>query len=147
MAMYGVSGRATVVGTNARAIASVFGIASISGAIREIGVVNTTSTAVAVGVIRFSAATNVGAGLTEFKYDDQSVSPSLTGFAGHTGDGTTTGGIIRHAVLPAAVGAGIVWTFGGASGLTIPAGTANGVGIYIPTGTGQICDYWIDWEE
>jgi len=146
MAMYGVSGRATVVGTNARAIASVFGVASKSGTIREIGVVNTTSTAVAVGVIRFSAATNVGAGLTEWKYDDLSSDPSLTGFAGHTGDGTTAGGIIRHAVLPAAVGAGIVWTFGD-TGLKIPAGTANGVGIYIPTGTGQICDYWIDWSE
>lgn len=147
MAMFSVAGRATVVGTSARAIASVFGIANVGGFIREVGVFNTTSTAVVVGLIRFSAATGVGAGLTEAKWNStHNFTPNLTGFAGHTGDGTTAGGTIRQASLAAAVGAGVIWTFGG-PGLEIPPGTANGVGIYIPTGTGQICDYYIDWEE
>jgi hypothetical protein len=29
----------------------------------------------------------------------------------------------------------------------ISAGTANGVGIICPTGTGQILDYYFDWDE
>lgn len=146
MARFSVAGLATVVGTSARAIASVFSPATGRGTIREIAVANTTATAVTVGVIRFSAATNVGAGLTEAEYDTNGNVPLCTGFAGHTGDGTTSGGAIRYFQLGAAVGSGIVWTFGG-DGLVIPEGTANGVGIYIPTGTGQICTYEITWDE
>lgn len=146
MARYSVAGRGTVVGTNVRAIASLFSTASGIGIIREISVANTTSTAVCVGVIRFSAATNVGAGLTEAKYDVNAFPPTCTGFAGHTGDGTTTGGTIEQVSLGAAVGSGWVWTFGD-EGLRIDIGTANGIGIYIPTGTGQILDYKICWTE
>jgi hypothetical protein len=29
----------------------------------------------------------------------------------------------------------------------IQPGTANGVGIIIPTGTGQVLDYYFDWDE
>lgn len=146
MARFSIAGRATVVGTSARAVASLFSPATGRGTIREISVANTTSTAVCVGVIRFSAATNVGAGLTEAEYDTNGNAPLCTGFAGHTGDGTTSGGTIEQVSLGAAVGAGWVWTFGG-DGLVIPEGTANGVGIYIPTGTGQILDYKICWDE
>lgn len=147
MSRYSIAGRATVVGTSARAIASLFGIAGIGGWLVECGVCNTTSTAVAVALQRFSAATNVGAGLTEAEWDsDIAPAPQLTGFAGHTGDGTVAGGFFRHAPLGAAVGATHIWTFPPRS-LLIQPGTANGIGIVIPTGTGQICDYWFDWEE
>jgi hypothetical protein len=124
----------------------LFSPATGKGVIREIAVANTTSTAVVVGVIRFSAATNVGTGLTEAEYDTTNCVPLCTAFAGHTADGTTSGGAIRAFQLGAAVGSGIVWTFGG-DGLVIPEGTANGVGIYIPSGTGQICTYEITWDE
>jgi hypothetical protein len=146
MARFHISGVATVVGTSARAIASLFAPATGKGIIREISCSNTTSTAVIVGVIRFSAATNVGAGLTEAEYDTGGNVPLCTGFAGHTADGTTSGGAIDVFQLGAAVGSGIVWTYGG-DGLIVPEGTANGVGIYIPSGTGQICTYRITWDE
>jgi len=146
MARYSIAGRGTVVGTNVRAIASLFSPASGAGSIREIGVANTTAVAVCVGVIRFSAATNVGTGLTEAEYNTLKAVPVCTGFAGHTGDGTTSGGTIVQTTLGAAVGSGWVWTFGD-EGLQIPEGTANGIGIYIPTGTGQILDYYIFWDE
>lgn len=146
MARFSIAGRATVAGTSARAIASLFAPATGRGSIVEISVANTTSTAVCVGVIRFSAATNVGAGLTEAEYDTTGNAPLCTGFAGHTADGTTSGGTIEQVSLGAAVGAGWVWTFGN-GGLQIPEGTANGIGIYIPTGTGQILDYKICWDE
>jgi hypothetical protein len=142
-----IAGRSTVIGTAARAIASLFGIASKGFRLREVGIFNTTTTAVAVALVRFTNATGVGAGLTEVVWDpgvDQ-LAPSVTGFAGHTADGAI-GSPIRQATLGAAAGAGIIWTFPD-SGILVVPGTANGLGIICPTGTGQILDYYYDWEE
>lgn len=142
-----VAGRSTVVGTSARAIASVFAIASKGFRLREVGIFNTTTTALAAALARFTAATNVGTGLTEVTWDggiDQAA-PSITAFAGHTGDGTV-GGVLRYATIGAAAGAGVIWTFGD-SGIVVPPGTANGIGVICPTGTGQILDYYFDWDE
>jgi hypothetical protein len=100
---------------------------------------------VSVAVARFTTATNVGTGLAETAEDDPDQTALATIFAGHTGDGGV-GGVVRQASLGAAVGAGIIWTFGG-NGLEIPAGTGNGVGIITPTGTGQLCDCYIVWDE
>lgn len=145
MARYSIAGRSTVAGTAARAQFSLFAVAAVSCRIREIGITNTTSTAFAAAVAFFTAATNVGAGLTETKWDPLSAAASCTGFAGHTGDGTA-GNVVAQASIGAAIGAGIVWTFGG-DGLLIPVGTANGVGVIVPTGTGQITDYWLVFDE
>jgi hypothetical protein len=146
MSMNSIAGRATVAGTAARAMASVFATASKGGRLRELGLYNTTTNALAAGLIRFTNATNVGAALTEAQWDSAlDPVPTLTGYAGHTGDGGT-GGVLRQGTIGAAAGAGIVWCFGG-SGITIPVGAANGVGPHCPTGTGQICDYYMDWEE
>lgn len=145
MARNSIAGRSTVVGTSARAIASLFAIASRTVKVREVGIFNTTATAVAAALVRFTNATGVGAGLTEAPWDTEGPAPNATGFAGHTADGAI-GGVIRQASLPAAIGGGVIWTFGD-TGLIIPAGTANGIGVICPTGTGQILDYYIDWDE
>lgn len=145
MARFSIAGRSTVAGTTVRAIASLFAIASRTMKLREVGVFNTTSTALAVALVRFTNATGVGAGLTEVAYDEAGPAPNGTGFAGHTADGAV-GSPIRQASLGAAVGSGVIWTFGD-TGIIVAAGTANGVGIICPTGTGQICDYYFDWDE
>ena len=144
MARFSVAGRSTVVGTTLRAMASVFSTAAIHPKIIEIGVFNTTATAVAVSVVRFTNATGVGAGLTEVAEDDPVHVATATGFAGHTADGAVSAAL-RQATLGAAVGSGVIWTFG--LGLLINNTTADGVGIICPTGTGQICDYHITWDE
>lgn len=141
---HSIAGRSTVVGTTLRAIASLFAIATVGGKLREVGIFNTTATAVAASLVRFTNATGVGAGLTEVDYDPANPA-QCTGFAGHTADGAV-GSPLRQASLPAAVGGGVVWTFGD-SGILIPVGTANGIGIICPTGTGQILDYYFDWDE
>lgn len=144
MSRHTIAGRSTVVGTALRAIASLFATASVNGNLREVGIFNTTTTGLAVALVRFTAATNVGAGLTEGNYDPGK--PALcTGFAGHTGDGTV-GEVLRQAALGAAIGSGVIWTFGD-SGIIIPVGTANGLGVTCPTGTGQIVDFYFDWDE
>lgn len=145
MARNSIAGRSTVVGTTVRAGASLFAIASRTMKVREVGVFNTTAVAFAAALARFTNATGVGAGLTEAPWDTEGPAPNGTGFAGHTADGAV-GGVLRQASLPAAIGGGVIWTFG-ETGLVIPAGTANGIGIICPTGTGQIFDYYIDWDE
>ena len=145
MARFAVAGRSTVAGSNVRALASVFATTAVRPKIIEIGVFNTTAVAVAVGVCRFTNATGVGTGLTEVCLDDVTQASVATGFAGHTADGAVAASI-RQASLGAAIGSGVIWTFGG-RGLQIDAATSAGVGIIIPTGTGQICDYYIEWEE
>lgn len=142
--MHSVAGRSTVVGTAARAIASVFGTATVGLTLREVGVFNTTAVACAVSLVRFTNATGVGAGLTEVDWDPGKPA-SATGFAGHTSDGAV-GSPLRQGSLGAAIGSGVIWTFG-VSGILIPVGTANGIGIICPTGTGQILDYYYDWED
>ena len=145
MPRYTFGMRGTVVGTSARAMMSLFGIAGVGCRLREVGVFNTTTTALAIALARLTNATGVGAGQTEGEYDENAPPPSCTIFAGHTGDGGI-GQILRQATLGAAAGAGVIWTFGD-SGLIIQPGTGNGIGIIVPTGTGQICDLYFDWEE
>lgn len=145
MPRFAVAGRGTVAGTNLRAMVSLYATAASRPRIQEVGIFNTTSTALAVGLARFNSATGVGTGLTEIAVDDPIVPPVATAFAGHTADGSVTG-LVRAASLGAAIGSGVIWTFGGA-GLIVPEGTANGVGITVPTGSGQICDYYIEWIE
>lgn len=146
MSRHSVAGLGSVVGTNVRAIASIFGVSGRGGALREVGVFNTTATAFKTGLIRFSAATNVGSGLTEAQWWPLGGPTQCTAFAGHTGDGTTTGGLIRQGSVGAAIGAGVIWTFGD-TGLILPGGTADGIGIIVPSGTGQIADFYFDWDE
>lgn len=145
MPRYSFGMRGTVAGTSARAMMSLFGIANIGCRLREVGVFNTTTTALAVALVRFTNATNVGAGQTEGEYDENAPAPSCTIFAGHTGDGGT-GQVLMQASLGAAIGAGVIWTFGD-TGIIIQPGTANGIGVTVPTDTGQICDLYFIWDE
>lgn len=145
MARYSFGMRSTVVGTAARAMMSIFATASGNFKLVEVGVYNTTTTALAIALARFTAATNVGAGQTEGEYDNDAVPPLATVFAGHAGDGAV-GQILRQATLGAAAGAGVIWTFGN-GGIVVPSGTANGIGVITPTGTGQLCDIEFTWDE
>ncbi|SRR6266705_898115 len=141
-----VAGLSTVAGTSLRAVASVFSSSTKGFRLRECGVWNTTSTAVYVSLVRFTNATGVGAGLTEVQWDaEHDPVPLATGFAGHTADGAV-GSPIRYAELGAVVGSGVIWTFG-EEGFCINIGTANGVGVICPSGTGQILTYYFDWNE
>ena len=145
MARYTISGRSTVVGTNLRGQFSLFAVANRIGKVRECGIFNTSATAFQAALARFTAAGTQGTGLTESKYDTQAPDAELTGFAGHTGDGSV-GETVRTCSLGAAIGSGVIWTFGD-TGIVIPAGTANGIGVIVPNGTGQITDFHLDWDE
>lgn len=143
MSRFAVSGRATIVGTSALPLVSLYATTAVSPHVVEVGLWNTTATAVTVSLNRLTTAGTQGAGLTEVPEDDPVHVAVATGFAGHTA-GPTVGGELRRATLGAAIGSGVIWTF---QSITIAAATANGVGVIVPTGTGQILDYHIVWEE
>lgn len=138
--------RASAICTTVRG-PSLYGIASKGGRIREIGISNTTTTAFAAALAFATAAGTRGAAVTAVRHDPtiNALAASLTCANTHTAD-ATVGTAFRYITIGAAAGAGYTWTFG-EEGLVVPTGTANGVVIICPTGTGQIFDFWFDWEE
>lgn len=132
--------------TSLRGPALFAGASSGSFFLREVGIFNTTTSAVAVGLIVCSAqGTGVG-GLTEYQEDDfTAAAPGETAFTSQSSDSTSVA-TIRQASLGAAIGAGVIWTFGD-RGVHIPEGTTNGVIINLPTGTGQFLDFYFVWDK
>lgn len=133
-------------GSTTLPIASLYASASVNFHIFEIGVFNTTATAVALKLTKLTTAGTQGAGLTETPHDETGAAASCTAVNTHTVAPTLGGDLGYNTTLGAAVGAGVIWTFGG-RGVSVPAGTGNGVGIIVATGTGQVCDGWFAWEE
>ena len=145
MARVAVADRTSAVPTAARG-PSVYASASSGRVfIREIGVWNTTAVAVAVGVSRATATGTQGAGLTEDNISDPTHTILATAFNTHTADATLTGEV-RQASLGAAIGSGVIWTWGEYA-FPIDEAAANGVVISCPSGTGQHLDFYIEWDE
>lgn len=144
MARFAVAGRTSAVPTAVRG-PSVYATTAVKPRIREIGVFNTTATAMAVAIARASATGTQGAGLTEVCLDDDVHVAIATGFNTHTAD-ATVGAAIRQASLGALIGAGVIWTFGD-DGLVLDNATTAGIVIICPTGTGQHLDFYIEWVE
>ena len=140
-----VGDRTSAVPTAARG-PSVYATATSGGIwVVEVGVWNTTAVACTVGVEPATAAGTVGAGLAEVNVEDPTHAIVAAAFNTHTADATVAG-CVRQASLAAQIGAGAIFTFGG-RGLFIPEGTANGVVITCPTGTGQHLDFYLEWDE
>lgn len=113
--------------------------------IRCIEVFNTTVTAVAVAVVRATATGTQGTALTEVALSDDSHTVIATGFNTHTAN-ATVGSPIRQASLGAAIGSGVIWTWGPGE-FIIDNLTTAGVVIILPTGTAQHLDFTIEWDE
>jgi hypothetical protein len=146
MARYS-AGVKTAAGSTTLPIMSLYAAAASAGSIYEIGVFNTTATAVDLKLVRLTSAATQGAGLVEAKHNPDSVAASCTAFTTHSSTGPTLGDDLGfRASLGAAIGAGMIWTFG-STGLRIPVGVANGVGVIVENGTGQVCQAYFVWEE
>jgi hypothetical protein len=139
-----VATRASAISTAVRG-PSLYATTGVRPVIREIGVFNTTTTGFVAGVVRATATGTQGAGLTEVCDSDDSHTIIATSFNTHTADATVTAAL-RQASIGAAIGAGVIWTFGD-QGLQLDKLTTAGVVINCPTGTGQIFDFYIVWDE
>ncbi len=146
MARYGAGFRAAAIGSATIPAGSVYAVAATRLLLRQIIVSNTTTSAVVVAVQAFTATGTQGAAITEIEYDNDGPPPLGTVFNSHTVTPTITAGEFGRATLAAAEGAAFVFTFN-EPGLYIPSGTANGIGIMTPTGTGQILDISFTWDE
>ena len=150
MARFSAGVRATA-GTALRPMMSVYSAAASVGTLREVGVFNTTATAVEIFLTRLTATGTQGAGLTEARYNPKKPPALCTAFTTHTADATLGDDLGYRAVLGAAIGSGVIWTFGD-DGILIGEPDAlevvgNGIGVILETGTGQICQVYMVWDE
>lgn len=146
MASFSTSGRTTIVGTSALPNFSLYATAAVRPRISRIALYNTSSTAVELAIVRLTTAGTQGAGLTEVSEDTPEHTALATAFAGHT-VGPTIGGEIERIRLGAADGSGVIITWPDGNPLVVPDGTANGIGVIVPTGTGQTLCYKLSWVE
>jgi hypothetical protein len=147
MARYTTGGVASIAGTATLPFVSLYNTAGVNARLREVHVFNTTATGgFTVALARLSTLGTAGAGLTEVSLDSSSVAASCTAFAGHTG-APTVADLGYRKRMGAAVGDGVIWTFNNDVGVTAPLGTTNGLGLYVPTGTGQVCEFVLVWDE
>jgi hypothetical protein len=149
MSRYAAAYRVTTAATALLPMASIYATAAVTPVVVEVGVFNTTATALNVGLCRLTTAGTSSAVVGVYE-TDSAQAPISTPRNSHSSTGPTISGVpIRLTDLGAAIGAGLIWTFGNGpnTGIVIPAGTANGIGLYTPNGTGQVCDvYWV-WDE
>lgn len=145
MGRYSTGARSAGAGSSSLPIGSLYAVATCAPRILEIGVFNTTTTGVAIRLVRLSTAGTQGAGLAESKLNPRSGPALCTAFDTHSGAPTIADDLGYRASLAGAVGAGIVWTFDD-EGLQTLVGTGNGIGI-IPVGTGQVLDWYVVWDE
>jgi hypothetical protein len=146
MARYSSGGRSTA-GSTTLPIFSLYNSASVNANIVEIGVFNTTTTAVALKLIRLTTAGTQGTALTETAHPTVAAAAACTAVNTHTGAPTLGGDLGYNVTLGAAAGSGVIWTFGDSGLSTGLAGTGNGIGCIVATGTGQVCDFWMTWDE
>ena len=146
MARYSVATLSTGAGSTTLPLVSVYAVASVAGTFREVGVFNTTATGVAVRLVRLSSTGTQGAAMpVAGRYNPDSVAASMLGFNTHTVAPTLTDAGYR-AQLGAAIGSGVIWTFGDL-GIRLAVGTGNGLGVAIDNGTGQVCNVYFVFDE
>lgn len=138
----------TGAGSTTLPIISLYASAAGRLIVREVGVFNTTTTAVVLGLklVRLSTTGTQGAAITVNKFNTDDATATGNPRTTHTVAPTLAGDI---AAMPvgAAIGAGTILTFYGENnGIQIASGTGNGVGI-IPLGTGQVCTAYMIWDE
>lgn len=146
MAKFTAAWRTAGAGSTTLPIGSLYTVAGCRPRLLEVGVFNSTTTALAVKLARLTSTGTQGSTITASYEDDDAQTVLSTAKDTHTVAPTIASGSLRQADIGAAIGAGVIWTFSG-DGAAIPAGTANGIGICIATGTGQICDVYFVWRE
>lgn len=144
MARYTASAR-TGAGSTTLPIFSLYAAAGSGGALRQIEVTNTTSTALVLQLVRLTTTGTQGATVTAAKHNPNAPAAACTAKQTHT-VAPTLSDIIATYDLGAAVGAAVFDAFGD-TGLVILAGTANGIGLVVANGTGQISDATFIWDE
>lgn len=150
MASRYTAGLLTGAGSTTLPLAALVGASTVRPRVLEIGMFNTTSTAVALRLCRLSGAgagTPGAAASATLQYVPEDMAPVAAVRGTYTSTAPTVlsdGGY--RCQLGAAVGSGCIWTFG-ESGICIPATTNAALAILVENGTGQACQVYYTWTE
>ncbi len=144
MARFVAGGRSSA-GSTTLPVFSVYSSSTVNPHVVEIGVSNTTATAVALKLCKLTTTGTQGTGLTETNLDAGAYTAGCTAFNTHSVTATIVD-MGYNVTLGAAIGSGWVWTFAD-TGISVPAGTGNGIGAIVATGTGQVLDFYVVWTE
>ena len=147
------AGKLTGAGSTTLPIISLYTAAATVGTLREVGVFNTAATAVALKLVRLDTTGTQGAALVNSRHHPKKPPALCKAFTTHTGSpGPTLGDDLGYrTVLGAAIGAGVIWTFGDDGILLGPEDAAEqvifGVGLIVENGAGQACQAYLVWDE
>jgi hypothetical protein len=145
MARYAAGGLTTA-GSTTLPVFALLGSASVVARVREIGVFNVSSTAVALKLCRVTTAGTPGATLTSQPTGiDPNSSVALLKNT-YTSTAPTTVDLGYRCILGAAVGSGFVWTFDDWDVTTLLAAN-SAVGCLVENGTGQALQVYVKWYE
>lgn len=136
----------TSAGSTTLPIISLYGGTTVRPRLREIWLFNTTATSVSLKLVRVTTTGTQGAGLTEMPQIQEDPAAIATAFNTHTVAPTITSGDLARWVLPAAIGGGVIFTFP-EGGITIPPTASNGLAVVVSTGTGQVVEATLIWDE
>lgn len=145
MGRYSAGALATGAGSTTLPTQGLYGVAAVAPKLRELSVFNATAIACVYELVTLTTAGTPGTGLTEGKWDPDANAPQCTAFQAFTSTAPTIGerlGILFP--LAAQIGAGVIRQF---DGLKIAKGTANGLGLIVHSGTGQLCHIDWTWDE
>lgn len=142
-----VAGGLTTAGSTTLPVAALLGGTTTRPRLLEIGVFNTTATAVALKLCRVSTAGTPGSTLTAASLDalDPATNVALLKNT-YTSTAPTTTDLGFRCVLGAAIGSGFVWTFSDYE-LTIDKVANAAIGILVENGTGQALQVYFKWRE
>jgi hypothetical protein len=147
MARFSAGAVSTGAGSTTLPLMALTSAAATGFHLREVGIFNTTSTAAAMALARITTAGTPGASVgTPGQMDDRSAAAACVVKQTYSSTAPTTSYLGYNAQLGAAVGSGIVWVFGDI-GISAAVATANGVGVLVANGTGQICNIYFVWDE
>jgi hypothetical protein len=141
------AGVLTTAGSTTLPIISLYGSAAVLPRIREIGLFNTsTTTAVALKLVRVSTTGTQGANLVEAATTTDTTTAVSTAWGTHTGAPTLGNDLGYRCVLPAQAGGSVIWTFEDYAMTVLQAANA-GIAVIVENGTGQACQAYIMWQE
>lgn len=141
------AGGLTTAGSTTLPLASIYGGASSRVYLTELGFFNTSSTAVALRLIRLSTAGTRPTAWSSTQVSQEDPTTAVAAVYGtHTVAPTLGADLGYRCVLGAAVGSGVVWSWPDRI-MTISATANAGIGLIVENGTGQALQFYVAWGE
>lgn len=142
-----MGGGLTSAGSTTLPLVALVGGTTVRPRILEIGVFNTTTTAVALKLCRLTTAGTPGSNMAVDKADPLEVETNIALLKNtYSSTAPTTSDLGFRCVLGAAIGSGFVWTFED-NELRVPSTANNAIGILVENGTGQAVQTYWKWRE